>query len=76
MFAWTDDVDEIGRKLEEMEPIRRNSYKTRAVLYACLALKVPVNLGFEVTAKTKSWIWSVQHALSYFECALLLSKIL
>lgn len=74
MFGWTDQVEAIGLKLEEMETIHRNPYKTRAVLHACLALKVPVNLGFEVTARTTFWTWSVQHALCYFECALLLAR--
>lgn len=74
LFGWTDEVQAIERRLEDMEPIKRNSYKTRAVLHACLALKVPVSMGFEVTARTAFWAWSVQHALCYFECALLLAR--
>jgi hypothetical protein len=39
-----------------------------------LALRIPVNLGLKVVARTSFWIWSVQHALCYFECALLLAN--
>ncbi|KAK5049837.1 hypothetical protein LTR84_003955 [Exophiala bonariae] len=74
MFGWTDQVEAISLKLGEMETTDRSPYQTRAVLHACLALKIPVNLGFEVTARTTFWTWSVQHALCYFECALLLAR--
>lgn len=46
----------------------------RAAMQATLALYIPARLGFKVVSRTSFWIWSVQHALSYFECALLLSQ--
>lgn len=56
------------------EPLPRDAYTCRAALQACLALRVPVQLGFSVIARAGFWAWSVQHALSYFECALLLGR--
>lgn len=46
----------------------------RAVMQATLALYIPAKLGFKVVSRTSFWVWSVQHSLSYFECALLLSQ--
>lgn len=46
----------------------------RAAMHATLALYVPAKLGFKVVSRTSFWVWSVQHSLSYFECALLLSQ--
>lgn len=52
----------------------RNLQSTRAALQAILALRTPVLLGLKVVARTKFWIWSVQHSIAYFECAIMLSK--
>lgn len=66
--------EQVARTLEMMELPRREPETTRAVLQACLALRIPAQLGFKVVARTSFWVWSVQHALSYFECAIFLSK--
>ncbi|CAI4215832.1 unnamed protein product [Parascedosporium putredinis] len=56
------------------ERLPRSAETARAALQAVLALNVPARLGFRVVSRTSFWVWSVQHALSYFECALLLSQ--
>ena len=60
--------------IRSTRPPSRGSATTRAALQACLALRTPTQLGFQVVARTSFWFWSVQHSLSYFECALFLSK--
>lgn len=57
-----------------LRPLSRDTYSCRAALQSCLALRVPVQLGFSVIARTGFWAWSVQHALSYFECAVFLGR--
>lgn len=66
--------EQVGKALEMMELPRREPETTKAALQACLALRIPAQLGFKVVARTSFWLWSVQHALSYFECAVFLSK--
>jgi hypothetical protein len=74
VFGFCESLDQIENVLSSMEPLERGPQTTRAALQACLALRIPVHLGFEVVARTSFWIWSVQHALCYFECALLLAQ--
>jgi hypothetical protein len=64
---------EIADTMASVFPVQRSPSATKAVLHACLALRVPVSIGLNVVARTGFWVWSVQHSLCYFECALLLS---
>lgn len=73
-FSFCDAPADIEAKINLMEIPLRDPQTTRAALQACLALRIPVHLGFKVVSKTSFWMWSVQHSLCYFECALLLSK--
>lgn len=57
-----------------LQPMPRDAYDCRAAFQACLALRVPIQLGFAVISRTGFWSWSVQHALSYFECAVFLGR--
>lgn len=68
-----DSVAIIERAIENMSLPPRNDTTTRAALHSCLALQVPANLGLKLVARTSFWVWSVQHAVCYFECALLLA---
>ncbi|KAF3809919.1 hypothetical protein GCG54_00014133 [Colletotrichum gloeosporioides] len=73
-FAASCSEDKIASSITGIEAPIRDADTTRAAIQACLALRVPTQLGFKMIARTSFWVWSVQHALSYFECALLLSK--
>ncbi|KAI8651619.1 hypothetical protein NCS55_01407600 [Fusarium keratoplasticum] len=66
--------EQVVELIRSTRPPSRGSTTTRAALQACLALRTPTQLGFQVVARTSFWFWSVQHSLSYFECALFLSK--
>jgi len=70
----SDSAAMIGRAIQSMGLPPRNDITTRAALHSCLALKVPTNLGLKLVARTSFWVWSVQHAVCYFECALLLGS--
>ncbi|KAK2477109.1 hypothetical protein H9L39_12333 [Fusarium oxysporum f. sp. albedinis] len=65
------DID-IAAAIGHMKPLTRDVHTYKAVMQACQALRVPVGLGFTVICRSAFWTWSVQHALSYFECALML----
>lgn len=73
-FAASCSEDKIANSITGIEAPLRGPDTTRAAIQACLALRVPTQLGFKMIARTSFWVWSVQHALSYFECALLLLK--
>lgn len=73
-FSCYNSVEDIEAKINIFDTPARDPQAARAALQACLALSIPVRLGFKVVARTSFWIWSVQHALCYFECALLLAK--
>ncbi|KAH9222900.1 fungal-specific transcription factor domain-containing protein [Leptodontidium sp. 2 PMI_412] len=73
-FVFSSTTDQIEEKVVGLKSLIRGSQTTRAALQACLALRIPVGLGFKVVARTSFWVWSVQHALCYFECALLLAN--
>ncbi|KAL2784946.1 hypothetical protein BJX66DRAFT_73829 [Aspergillus keveii] len=74
MFSWCDSNPSIETSIQTAYTIERGPDATRAALHACLALRVPAQLGFNVVARTSFWVWSVQHAVCYFECALVLSQ--
>ncbi|KAH6975050.1 hypothetical protein BKA56DRAFT_589963 [Ilyonectria sp. MPI-CAGE-AT-0026] len=65
------DAD-IAAGIGHMKPLTRDVHTHEAVMQACQALRVPARLGFTVICRSAFWTWSVQHALSYFECALML----
>lgn len=69
-----DSAAMIERTVQNTELPPRNDITTRAALHSCLALQVPTKLGLKLVARTSFWVWSVQHAVCYFECALLLGS--
>lgn len=73
-FTFCDHAEQIEPFVNAMPMPARDEYATRAALQASLALRIPVKLGIRVVSRTSFWIWSVQHALCYFECAIFLSK--
>ncbi|KAF2190359.1 hypothetical protein K469DRAFT_699978 [Zopfia rhizophila CBS 207.26] len=56
------------------EAPQRGPDMATAALQASLALHIPAQFGFKVIFRASFWFWSVQYALSCFECALLLSR--
>src|ERR1700744_463281 len=54
-FGFCESMDQIENRLKWMEPLQQSPQTTRAVLQACLALRIPVHLGFEVVARTSFW---------------------
>ena len=73
-FSYGTSSDEIESAIRGMRMLPRSWEAARAALHALLALRIPVRLGLKLVARTDFWTWSVQHALCYFECALLLSE--
>ena len=73
-FTFCETASEIEHFVMAMPLPPRDRYTTRAALQAALALRIPVKLGIKVVSRTSFWVWSVQHALCYFECAIFLSK--
>ncbi|KAH8894631.1 hypothetical protein GQ53DRAFT_84689 [Thozetella sp. PMI_491] len=73
-FTFLSSSEHIAARLDACVGPRRDAETAMAALQACLALRIPTQMGFKVIARTSFWVWSVQHALSYFECALLLSQ--
>lgn len=51
----------------------RSSHLDQAVLHAICALRIPVRVGIAFVARGRTGHWSVQHAISNFACALLLT---
>lgn len=51
----------------------RSTHMDKAVLHAIYALRVPVRVGVALVARGRTGHWSVQHAISNFSCALLLT---
>jgi hypothetical protein len=68
------DHIQIASELERLPKIERNGCLFSALLYATHALSVPVRLGIDRIARSQAFFWSVQHALSGFECAVFLAK--
>ncbi|RSL83271.1 hypothetical protein CEP51_004616 [Fusarium floridanum] len=50
-----------------------SAHLDKAVLHAIYALRIPVRVGIAFVARGRTGHWSVQHAISNFACALLLT---
>ncbi|KAK7751462.1 hypothetical protein SLS62_006547 [Diatrype stigma] len=70
----TRDPGRIARALGRCPAVERGDGVISALLYAAHALSVPVRLGVDRVARSQAFFWSVRHALSGLECAVLLSK--
>ena len=68
------DPDTIAAGLIQLPEIERNDNLLSALLYSTHALSIPVRLGIDRVARSQAFFWSVQHAISSFECAIFLGK--
>ena len=68
------DTDLIAAGLTQLPDIERNDNLLSALLYSTHALSIPVRLGIDRVARSQAFFWSVQHAISSFECAIFLGK--
>lgn len=68
------DPDIIASGLQNLDAIERNDNLISALLYSTHALSIPVRLGIDRVARSQAFFWSVQHAISSFECAIFLGK--
>ncbi|RMZ67614.1 regulatory amdA [Pyrenophora seminiperda CCB06] len=68
------DTDVIAKGLTQVPNIERNDNLLPALLYSTHALSIPVRLGIDRVARSQAFFWSVQHAISSFECAIFLGK--
>ncbi|KAF2707233.1 hypothetical protein K504DRAFT_411250 [Pleomassaria siparia CBS 279.74] len=68
------DPDVIATGLTQLPGIERNDNLLSALLYSTHALSIPVRLGIDRVARSQAFFWSVQHAISSFECAIFLGK--
>lgn len=68
------DPDTIAAGLAQVPDIERNDNLLSALLYSTHALSIPVRLGIDRVARSQAFFWSVQHAISSFECAIFLGK--
>ncbi|KAI1672011.1 hypothetical protein L13192_02870 [Pyrenophora tritici-repentis] len=68
------DTDVIANGLRQVPDIERNDNLLPALLYSTHALSIPVRLGIDRVARSQAFFWSVQHAISSFECAIFLGK--
>ncbi|USP81482.1 hypothetical protein yc1106_08756 [Curvularia clavata] len=68
------DADVIAAGLTRVPDIERNDNLLSALLYSTHALSIPVRLGVDRVARSQAFFWSVQHAISSFECAIFLGK--
>ena len=68
------DADVIAAGLTRVPDIERNDNLLSALLYSTHALSIPVRLGIDRVARSQAFFWSVQHAISSFECAIFLGK--
>ncbi|KAF2644680.1 C2H2 transcription factor-like protein [Massarina eburnea CBS 473.64] len=68
------DPDTIAAALTQLPEIERNDNLLSALLYSTHALSIPVRLGIDRVARSQAFFWSVQHAISSFECAIFLGK--
>jgi hypothetical protein len=64
----------IAAALTRLPAIERNDNLLSALLYSTHALSIPVRLGIDRVARSQAFFWSVQHAVSSFECAVFLAK--
>ncbi|PNS14697.1 hypothetical protein CAC42_1719 [Sphaceloma murrayae] len=70
----TRDPDTIAAGIGALPIIEHNESFHSALLYSTHSLSIPVRLGIDRVARSQAFFWSVQHALSSFECAIFLSK--
>jgi hypothetical protein len=70
----TRDADITAAGLIRLPDIERNDNLLSALLYSTHALSIPVRLGIDRVARSQAFFWSVQHAISSFECAIFLGK--
>lgn len=68
------DPNTIAAGLAKLPDIERNENLLSALLYSTHALSIPVRLGIDRVARSQAFFWSVQHAISSFECAIFLGK--
>lgn len=68
------DPNIIAAGLAQLPDIERNDNLLSALLYSTHALSIPVRLGIDRVARSQAFFWSVQHAISSFECAIFLGK--
>lgn len=68
------DSNIIAAGLAKLPDIERNDNLLSALLYSTHALSIPVRLGIDRVARSQAFFWSVQHAISSFECAIFLGK--
>lgn len=68
------DPNIIAAGLARLPDIERNDNLLSALLYSTHALSIPVRLGIDRVARSQAFFWSVQHAISSFECAIFLGK--
>jgi hypothetical protein len=68
------DPNTIAAGLTQLPDIERNDNLLSALLYSTHALSIPVRLGIDRVARSQAFFWSVQHAISSFECAIFLGK--
>ena len=68
------DPNTIAAGLARLPDIERNDNLLSALLYSTHALSIPVRLGIDRVARSQAFFWSVQHAISSFECAIFLGK--
>lgn len=68
------DPHVIAAGLACLPEIERNDNLLSALLYSTHALSIPVRLGIDRVARSQAFFWSVQHAISSFECAIFLGK--
>lgn len=68
------DPEIIASGLSQLPDIERNELLLSALLYSTHALSIPVRLGIDRVARSQAFFWSVQHAISSFECAIFLGK--
>lgn len=52
--------------------LQRSPHVDRAVLHAAHAFAIPMRLGIELVASSKTPVWTTEHSLCSLECALLL----
>ncbi|KAJ5984562.1 hypothetical protein N7481_006661 [Penicillium waksmanii] len=70
----TRDPSIIAEALGRSPPLRNSGSIISALIYAIHSFSIPVRLGLDYVARSQAFFWSVRHALSSFECVVLLSK--
>lgn len=52
----------------------RGPHLTQALLHSAHTFNIPVQLGVSYLPNCQPYLWSIQHCVSYFDCAASLSK--